>query len=418
MSFGRRDLLGHRMRPVLLLLLLLGVLISPIWHLTTRAWDALDGGRGQADARGPRPDASAPSENSAVPIVAATVERRDVAEYLSGIGTVEAFKTVTVRSRVDGQLLTLQFKEGQPVRAGDVVAQLDPRPFQATVHQMEANIRRDQAHLRGAEAELGRLSSLGARDFASRSSIDNQKAQVAQLAAAIDADAAQLDRAKIELDFATIRSPIDGRAGLKLVDEGNLIHAGDRAGIVVVTQIQPITVVFALPENDLPRVNQRLASGGAAAVTAFGRDGHTVLAEGTLATIDNVIDRKSGTFRLKARFANDKTTLWPGQFVNVRVHIATRHEGVVVPEAALQRGPQGPYVYVIEPNSTVSMRAVKTAPSQNGTVLVDAGLGAGERVVVDGQFRLQPGSAIVEVAPGEVSRPGRSATNNNDPSKS
>ncbi len=304
------------------------------------------------------------------------------------------------------------------MHAGDVVAQLDPRPFQATVRQMEANIRRDEAQLRGAEAELGRLSSLGARDFASRSSIDNQKAQVAEFEAAIEAGAAQLDRAKIELDYATIRSPIDGRAGLKLVDEGNLIHAGDRAGIVVVTQIQPITVVFALPENDLPRVNQRLASGGAAAVTAFGRDGHTVLAEGTLATIDNVIDRKSGTFRLKARFANDKTTLWPGQFVNVRVHIATRHEGVVVPEAALQRGPQGPYVYVIEPNSTVSMRAVKTAPSQNGTVLVDAGLGAGERVVVDGQFRLQPGSAIVEVAPGEVSRPGRSATNNNDPSKS
>ncbi len=340
MSFGRHDLLGHRMRPVLLLLLLLGVLISPIWQLATRSWDALDRGRGQADARDPRSDASVPSENPAVPIVAATVERRDVAEYLSGIGTVEAVKTGTVGSRVDGQLLTLQFKEGQPVHAGDVAAQLDPRPFQATVRQMEANIRRDEAQLRGAEAELGRLSSLGARDFASRSSIDNQKAQVAQFAAAIDADAAQLDRAKIELDFATIRSPIDGRAGLKLVDEGNLIHAGDRAGIVVVTQIQPITVVFALPENDLPRVNQRLASGAAPAVTAFGRDGHTVLAEGTLATIDNVIDRKSGTFRLKARFANDKTTLWPGQFVNVRVHVATRHEGATSAEATAPRPAQ------------------------------------------------------------------------------
>jgi len=400
------------------MLLLLGVLISPVWHLATRSWDALDRGRGQADARDPLRDASVPSENPAVPIVAATVERRDVAEYLLGIGTVEALKTVTVGSRVDGQLLTLQFKEGQPVHAGDIVAQLDPRPFQATVHQMEANIRRDQARLRGAEAELGRLSSLAVRDFASRSSIDNQKAQVAEFVAAIEADTAQLDRAKIELDYATIRSPIDGRAGLKLIDEGNLIHAGDRAGIVVVTQIQPITVVFALPEDDLPRVNQRLASGATAAVTAFGRDGHTVLAEGTLATIDNVIDRKTGTFKLKARFANEKSTLWPGQFVNVRVHIATRHEGVVMPEAALQRGPEGAYVYVIEPNNTVSMRAVKTAPSQNGTVLVDAGLGTGERVVVEGQFRLQPGSAIIEVAPGGVVRPRRSATNDNEPHKS
>ncbi len=331
---------------------------------------------------------------------------------------MQAFKTVTVSARVDGQLLSLQFKEGQQVRAGDVLAQLDPRSFQASLRQMEANIRRDEAQLQGAEAELGRLSSLAVREFASRSSIDNQRAQVGQFKAAIEADTAQLDRAKIELDYATIRSPIDGRTGLRLVDEGNLIRAGDRVPIVVVNQVQPIAVIFALPEDELPKVNWRLANGTAPGVTAFGRDGQTVLADGTLSTIDNVIDRRSGTFKVKASFANEKNALWPGQFVNLRLHIGTRHEGIVVPEAALQHGPDGAYVYVLEPNSTVSMRAIKTAAAQNGAVLIDTGLRAGERVVVEGQFRLQPGSAITEIRSEKASQPGRAAANGLDPTKS
>jgi multidrug efflux system membrane fusion protein len=413
--------LGHRvrLRTIPLLLLLLTVPISSVEHFSIGSSGMRETGRSQTDASvPPATEASAASEHPAVPIVAATVEQRDVPEYLYGVGAVQAFKTVAVSSRVDGQLMNLQFKEGQQVRAGDVLAQLDPRPFQATLRQMEANIRRDEAQLQGAEAELGRLSSLAAREFASRSSIDNQRAQVGQFKAAIEADTAQLDRAKIELDYATIRSPIDGRAGLRLVDEGNLIRAGDRAPIVVVNQIQPIAVIFAVPEDELPKVNWRLANGTAPAVTAFGRDGQTVLADGTLSTIDNVIDRRSGTFKLKASFANEKNTLWPGQFVNLRLHIGTRHEGIVVPEAALQHGPDGAYVYVVELNSTVSMRAIKTAAAQNGAVLIDTGLRAGERVVVDGQFRLQPGSAITEIRSEEVSRPGRPASNGLDPTRS
>jgi len=412
-----------RLRTVFLVSLLLAVPSGPAWHLATRSWDALDSKQSQTDekaasARLPVDQESAPFGNAAVPIVAAMVERRDVPEYLFGVGTVQAFKTVTVSSRVDGQLLSLQFKEGQQVRAGDVLAQLDPRPFQAAVHQMEANIRRGEAQLQGAEAELGRLSSLGAREFASRSSIDNQRAQVAQFKATIEADTAQLERAKIELDYATIRSPIDGRAGLRFVDEGNLIRAGGLAPIVVVTQIQPITVISALPEDELPKVNQRLVNGAAPEVIVFGRDGQTVLAEGALSTIDNVIDRKSGTFKLKASFANEKNTLWPGQFVNVRLHVGTRHDGIVVPEAALQRGPDGAYVYVVEANYTVSMRAVRTAPAQDGAVLINSGLRAGERVVVDGQFRLQPGSAVIEVVPADALQPGRPAANGLDSTKS
>jgi multidrug efflux system membrane fusion protein len=222
---------------------------------------------------------------------------------------------------------------------------------------------------------------------------------------------AQLDSAKIQLQYATIRSPFTGRAGLRLIDEGNLIRTGDPAGIVVVTQIQPISVLFTLPEDELPTVNRRLASGTAPEVTAFGRDGQKVLAEGTLSSIDNLIERKSGTFKLKARFENEKNTLWPGQFVNVRLQIGTRHEGIVVPEASLQRGPDGTYVYIVEANDTVTMRTVKFGAAQNGMMLVDSGLRAGERVVIDGQFRLKPGSMVTEVTPESPSQPGRPPTN-------
>jgi len=401
-----------RLRTVFLLLALLAVLTSPVLYLVGGSQNPLP----QADANAakirerPQPP-SLRSAVAAVPIVAATVERRDVPEYLFGIGTVQAFKTVTVRSRVDGQLLSLNFNEGQQVRAGDVIAQLDPQPFQANVHQMEANVRRDQAQLQGVEAQLARLSSLAVRDFASRSSIDNQRAQVAQSRAAIEADMAQLDAARIQLEYVTIRSPLTGRAGLRLVDEGNLIRAGDPAGIFVVTQVQPISVVFTLPEDELPAVNRKLASGTPPEVTAFGRDGQKVLAEGTLSSIDNLIDRKSGTFKLKARFENEKNTLWPGQFVNVRLQIGTRHEGIVVPEASLQRGPDGTYVYIVEANDTVTMRTVKFGGAQNGMMLVDSGLRAGERVVIDGQFRLKPGSVVTEVTLESPSQPGRPPTN-------
>jgi multidrug efflux system membrane fusion protein len=335
--------------------------------------------------------------NPPVPIVAETVERQDVSIYLFGLGTVQAFNTVRVGSRVDGQLQRLGFQEGQDVRAGDVLAQIDPLPFQAALRQMEANLRRDQAQLRSAKADFERTLALATRDLASRQNVDIRRSSVEQIEAAIAADQAQIDNAKIQLEYTVIRSPMDGRAGLRLIDEGNMIRASDPTGIVVVMQLQPIAVIFTLPEEDLPKINNRLSAGSSPAVTAFGRDGQTVLAEGVLATVDNVIDRRTGTFKLKAHFANERKTLWPGQFVNARIHLATRRDGIVVSEAAVQRGPEGTYVFIIEPDNSAALRTIHVAQTENGTALIDDGLMPGERVVVEGQHRLQAGSRIVQV---------------------
>jgi multidrug efflux system membrane fusion protein len=340
-------------------------------------------------------DRAAGLSSLAVPVLAATVEQKDVPIYLFGLGTAQAFNTVKVTSRVEGQLQKLAFKEGQDVRAGDLLAQIDPLPFQAALRQMEANLRRDEAQLRNAKLELERTISL--RDYASRQNVDLRRSTVEQLEAAVEADQAQIDNAKIQLEYTVIRSPMDGRAGLRLIDEGNMIRAADPTGIVVLTQLQPIQVIFALPEEDFPKINARLLAGGASEVVAFGRDRQTVLAEGVLSTVDNIIDRKTGTFKLKAQFGNEKKTLWPGQFVNARIHIATRQRGVVVSEAAVQRGPDGPYVFVIEPDSTVAMRTIKVAQTEGGTALIENGLRPGQRVVIEGQYRLQQGTRILEV---------------------
>ncbi len=351
--------------------------------------------------RDPHQAEQAMIDDPAIPIVAATAEPQDVPIYLFALGTVQAVNTVTVRSRVDGQLQSLRFREGQDVRAGDVLAILDPRPLQATLRQMEANLRRDQAQLRSAEADLDRTRKLAMRNLASRQSLDVGVAQVQQLEAAIDADQAQIDNAKIQLEYSVIHSPIDGRAGLRLVDEGNMIHASDTEGIVVVRQLQPAAAIFALPEEDLPKINSRLAAHSSPTVTAFGRDGRTVLAEGTLTTVDSVIDRNTGTFKLKALFGNEKRTLWPGQFVNVRLHLATRLGSIVVSEATVQHGPDGTYVFVISSDNTVAMRAIRVAQMQNGIAVIEAGLSPGDRVVLEGQHRLQSGSRVFEVKPNE-----------------
>jgi membrane fusion protein, multidrug efflux system len=351
----------------------------------------------------------AAADPPATPIVAATVERQDVPIHLFGLGTVQAFRTVRVASRVDGQLQKLFFQEGQDIRAGDIIALIDPSPFQATLRQAQANLRRDQAQLGAAKSELGRLLNLAVRDFASRQNVDNQRALVAQVEASIEADQAQIDSAKIQLEYTVIRSPIDGRAGLRVVDEGNMIRASDAAGIVAVMQLQPIAVIFALPEEDLPKVSTRLAAAPAAAVAIFGRDGRTKLAEGTLSTIDNAIDRKTGTFRLKARFDNQARTLWPGQFVNARLDLATRRGASVISEAAVQQGPEGTYVFLIRADETVFVRPVRVTPARNGLVIIEDGLSPGDRVVVDGHHRLRPGSRVIEVEADEVPARDRTA---------
>jgi multidrug efflux system membrane fusion protein len=341
------------------------------------------------------PTNSAPV-NQVVPVVAGEVAQRDVPIYLTGLGSVVAFNMATIKPQVDGKLIKVNFQEGQDVKAGDVLALIDPRPFEAALRQMEANQRRDQAQLANARADLTRFLDLARRDFASRQSVDTQQAQVGQMEAAVASDQAQIDTAKVNLDYTTIRAPFDGRTGIRLVDAGNVVHATDTTGLVIVTQVQPISVVFTLPADNLPAVSRAAAS--PLPVLALSRDNQTKLGEGTLAVIDNMIDATTGTIKIKATFANAERALWPGQFVNARLLVATRRNGIVVPAAVVQRGPQGTYAFVIKPDQTVEMRSIVVEQVQDGAALIADGLRLGERVVVDGQYRLQPGS---KVAPSE-----------------
>jgi len=332
-----------------------------------------------------------------IPVIAGEAARRDVPIYLTGLGSVVAFNTASIKPQIDGKLIKVDFQEGQDVKAGDVLALIDSRPFEAALRQMEANQKRDQAQLVNARADLQRFLDLAKRDFASRQSVDTQQAQVGQLEAAVASDQALIDNAKVNLDYTTIRAPFDGRTGIRLIDAGNVVHASDITGIVIVTQIQPISVVFTLPADNLPAV-ARAAAAGALPVLAFSRDNQTKLGDGVLSVIDNVIDQTTGTIKIKATFANDQRALWPGQFVNARLLVDTRRNGVAVPAAVVQRGPQGTYAFVIKADQTVEMRAIAVDQVQDGVALIATGLIAGERVVVDGQYRLQPGS---KVAPGE-----------------
>jgi multidrug efflux system membrane fusion protein len=356
------------------------------WYNADRWWPAppVAAGRGN-------------QANAIIPIVAGEVAQRDVPIYLSGLGSVVAFNTATVKPQVDGKLVKVNFQEGQDVKAGDVLALIDPRPFEAALRQMEANQKRDQAQLVNARADLTRYLDLSRRDFASRQSVDTQQAQVGQLEATVASDQAQIDTARVNLDYTTIRAPFDGRTGIRIVDAGNVVHATDTTGIVIITQIQPISVVFTLPADSLPAV-ARASALGTLPVLAFSRDNQTRLGEGTLTVIDNMIDATTGTIKIKATFVNAERALWPGQFVNARLLVDTRRNGLAVPAAVVQRGPQGTYAFVIKADQTVEMRPIVVEQVQDGAALIAEGLKPGERVVVDGQYRLQPGS---KVAPSE-----------------
>ena len=328
-----------------------------------------------------------------VPVVADAVRSQDVPIYVTGIGTVQAFNTVTIRTRVDGQVDKVAFTEGQDVKVGDLLAQIDPRPFQAQLEQAQAQKASHEAQLADAQIDLKRFSNLAKSGAATGQSVDTQKALVAQLEANVQADQAAIDNATVQLGYTTITAPIAGRTGLRLVDQGNIVHATDQTGLVVLTQIEPISLIFTLPEDALPDVAHAMAQ-GPLRVLAFSRDDKTELGDGTLALIDNQIDQTTGTIRLKATFANKDHALWPGQFVNARLFLAVRHDGVTVPAAVVQRGPQGTFAYVIKPDSTVEMRPISVAQLRDGVALIDTGLRAGEQVVVDGQYKLRPGARV------------------------
>ena len=329
-----------------------------------------------------------------VPVVAANTRQADMPVYLTGLGTVTAFNTVTVRSRVDGQLIKVAFQEGQFVHQDDLLAEIDPRPFEVQLTQAEGQLARDTAQLKDAQINLERYRDLLARQFISKQQFDDQAAQVSQYQGSVKMDRGLIDNARLQLTYSRITAPISGRIGLRLVDVGNMVHASDQNGLLVITQVQPIAVVFTIPEDELPPIMRKLAAGEHPIVEAYDRAGKTKVAEGTLLTTDNQIDQSTGTTRLKAICANQDNALFPNQFVNVRLLLDIRKGAVVAPVAAIQRGPQGTFVYRVKEDDTVEVRAVTIGPITGSEVAIEAGLSPGEKVVVDGVDKLRPGSAV------------------------
>jgi multidrug efflux system membrane fusion protein len=323
----------------------------------------------------------------------AAVAQTDVPIFLQGLGTVQAFYTVTVTARVDGELQKIGFTEGQTVRKGDLLAQIDPRPNQAAYEQAVATKAKDAAQLANAVRDFDRYIVLQPQDLASKQTVDTQRALVDQLTAQLQVDQAQIDNARTQLDYTRITSPIDGRTGIRLVDPGNIVHAADTTGIVVVTQVQPIAVIFTLPEEDLGAVGAALAA-GPVKVTTAARNGGNELDEGTLSLIDNQIQQATGTMKLKAIFKNERNMLWPGQYVNARVLVRTDRHAMTIPSAAVQLGPNGPFTYVVKTDSTVEARPLKLGEESNGMTIVTSGLKLHERVVTTNQYRLQVGSHV------------------------
>ncbi|MCG5233984.1 efflux RND transporter periplasmic adaptor subunit [Xanthobacter oligotrophicus] len=333
-----------------------------------------------------------------------TVERGDITVTVQALGTVTSTSTVTVRPQVSGQLLSVNFKEGQSVKRGDLIAQIDPRPFQATLDQAKAQVDRDQALLEGAKVDLQRYQGLSAQNAVPRQTLDTQKALVAQYTATIEADKAQVQTASINLDFTQIRAPVDGRAGLRLVDQGNYVTPGDTSGITVLTQLQPISVVFSVPEDRLTEISQRLKAGAKLAVHAFDRTGQNRIAEGVLETFDSQIDQTTGTIKLRASFPNADQRLYPNQFVNVTLDVDT-HAGVAIaPTSGIQRGVPGTFAYLLNADQTVSVRPITLGVTTGEKVEILSGLAPGDQIVVEGADRLRDGGHVT-VRPGAARTP-------------
>src|ERR1700719_3791163 len=329
-----------------------------------------------------------------VPVVVATAQRGDLPVYFNGLGTVTAFNTVTVHSRVDGQITKIAFKEGQFVHQGDLLAQIDPRPFQVQLEQALGQLAKDQAQRKDAEVNFERYKLLFKEGVIPQQQLDTQGALVGQVDGAITSDQSQIDNAKLQLTYSRITAPISGRIGLRLVDAGNIVHASDTNGLLVITQLQPIAVIFSLPQDQLPQVNAKLHAGVQLAVDAYDRDDTAKIASGKLETIDNQIDITTGTYKLKSVFSNADNALFPNQFVNVHLLVDTKHNLTIVPAAAIQRGPQGTYVYAADTDNTAKIRIVTIAQTTGDSVGLSAGLNSGDRVIIDGLDKLQDGTKI------------------------
>jgi multidrug efflux system membrane fusion protein len=340
-----------------------------------------------AEAQTPPPTAPG------VPVTAGAVAAADVPVFLNALGTVQAYNMVTIRSRVDGQIVKVAFNEGQDVKAGSPLIEIDPRPFQAALDQAQAAKAKDEAQLTGAQLDLARYSQLVGTGYQTRQSYDQQKALVGQLQASIKADEAQIETARLNLGYADIRAPFDGRLGIRMVDVGNMVRATDATGLITISQLKPIFVSFTVPQEHLHKIHEKQA-GGDLTVLAYGGDNKTQLSEGKLTVIDNAIDQPTGTIRLKGTFANTDERLWPGEFVNVRLILSVHKGAPTVPAQTVQDGPNGRYAYVIKEDNTVERRTVEVSAVQDGIAVITKGLSIGDRVVVDGQYRLTNGARV------------------------
>ncbi len=352
---------------------------------------------GKAKTGASEASAQMPPAARAIPVGAATAEKSDMKVYVNGLGTVTPLYTVTVKSRVDGELMEVHFKEGQVVKKGDLLATIDPRPFEVQLLQAEGQMVHDQALLKNAHIDVERYRTLWKQDSIPKQQLDTQEALISQYEGSIKTDQAQIDNAKLQLVYSRICSPISGRVGLRLVDPGNMVHAADTNGLLVITQLQPITVIFPIPEDNLPAILAKVRTGETMPVDAYDRSQSKKLASGALLTMDNQIDPTTGTVRFKAVFDNKDNMLFPNQFVNASLLVDVLKDAVLIPAAALQRGAQGVYVYVVRQNQTAEVRPVTIAQVQTGVAALSKGLNPGELVVVDGAERLREGAKVTVV---------------------
>jgi membrane fusion protein, multidrug efflux system len=386
---------------VALAAILVGSYVGWRYFVTTRTVDAAVDSKTTGSQRG----GEAP-----IPVTVARVEQADFPVYLNGLGAVQPFTTVTVRSRVDGQIVKVPFKQGRMVTEGDILVEIDPRPYQAALDQALSKKAQDEANLKNAKLILDRDVTLASKDIVSKQQVDTQQAMVDQLTAQIQGDQAAIENAQTQLSYTTIKAPLTGRAGFRLVDPGNIVHASDQNGIVTIVQLQPISVVFTAPEENVPQINKALEA-GTVPVTALSSDGLKTLSEGRLARVNNQVDQASGTIQMKAIFENKDNALWPGLSVATRLLVETLKQVVVVPDDAVQRGPNGLYAFVVGDDNKVAVQAITVSQSGDGRSVVERGVKPGQRVVVAGQYRLLAGSLVAPSEAPATSAPAKAAEN-------
>jgi len=378
------------MKKKILLAVLVVALAAAGWY----AWTELGPAAPTASAPAAKKGAAGFGKGGPTPVVAAAARTGEIDVIINGLGTVTPLRTVTVRSRVDGELMRVLFQEGQLVKEGALLAEIDPRSFQVQLDQAQGQLARDLALLENAKLDLDRYRTLFQQDSIAKQQVDTQQSLVRQYEGAVRVDRSQIDNAKLQLSYTRVTAPVGGRVGLRLVDPGNIVRAGDATGLVVITQLQPAAVVFTVPQDGVPAVMRRLSSGERIPVEAWDREQKVKLAEGALASADNQVDPATGTVKLKSQFDNADSALFPNQFVNVRMKLDTLRDVVVIPAAAVQRGAQGLFVYVVRPDNTVGARPVKLGPAEGLRVSIVEGVVAGDAIVVDGMDRLRPGAQV------------------------